>query len=232
MFDTQRQQLQRAAQTATAGLAQLQAEDITNTYSEAEIARRRDQVLSAFDETAAGIVADLQQRAQTAQDELTRLEVDDPLTRLTSEQLARATERRWIIEEDATKLPYREVVPRARAALVGNDPATVALWARYLGRRLEAEQRAQPRVPSGDGMTSVISTTGQDPDMGAAWNIYRELSAKVTDPKREPRMAELRNLIGEAATFELVEVRTSRMGFDGGEERARAQNAEFMARAF
>lgn len=230
MFETETQRLERAANEARAELDRLQAAEATETYTEVELRRRRDAVLAQFDTQAAETVEQVTQAGQRAEAEATRLSVDDPLTRLTPEQLAEAERRRWIIEEDATKLTYSEMLPRVRAALVSPSPAERALWHRYLGRRLEADQRAQV-VLNEDGTTRA-RTTGQDPARGEAAGLYHELAEQVRDRAREARLAEVQNVAGEAASFELTTIRRLRSTLDGTLERANARQQEFYARSF
>jgi hypothetical protein len=229
MFDSQRTVLERAAATAQTALAELQAAEMTELYAPPELERRRQAVLATFEQAASSALTEVQTEAQRAEDQLTRLEIDDPMRRLPSEQLAEAGNRRWLIEEDAG-LPYRDVLPRVRAALVENKAVDLALWARYLGRRLEAEQSAQMR-PNSEGLASG-STVQQDPDLGAVWDAYRTLTERVSDPKLPERRSQAEATLNEAKAFEYQVVNELRMGLNGGRERALAHARAVVNQAF
>jgi hypothetical protein len=224
-FVTERQAITRAAAHAQQQLDQLNPD----IFTPGEITRQREAILAQYD-----AVADAQRQAvdeaeQRARDELTASELDDPLQRLSPEQLTKAESRRWIIEEDAG-LPWLEVATRLRAALVQGDVATLTLWHRYLGRRLARNQEEGRGRMDLDGMRRGGGTS--DPIPGELQEAWRQLEQKMANPRREERRQRAQGTIEDVSMFRVNVLTETRMKLTGEQAAMRKQFAQYIAGAF
>lgn len=224
-FETEQQQVERAAATARQQLGELNPD----IYSEQEIGRRREAALAKFEEVAAGQLASVEQAVQHARDELAATEIDDPVARLTPEQLAKAESRRWIIEEDAAQ-PWDEVTPRLRAALVANDFPVLCLWQRYLGRRLARQQEQARGRMDLDG--TVHGGNSHDSPPADLFDAWHQLQQRMVNPQREERRKRAEQTIGDAMTFQYFVLIPTRQELTGEQAKLLAQHQEMIGRAF
>lgn len=130
--------------------ARLYREDGSRMFSDAAHADQMTEITGRRDETIAELQEQTDSAVTAAHTRLEAVENQDPLDRLSEDELQRASGRRAFAKEDAEDLPIPELTSRVKAALHDNDKAMITLYARYSSRRADAE-REKMRQAGGAG---------------------------------------------------------------------------------
>ena len=146
--------------------------------------------LEEYDATAAAAVDAAEQAAAVAQLQLDMLGADLS-TRLTRDELARASAAAAFVREDCEQRPLHELVERCRAALASGRRDDAYVWARYVEQRLVAEQGRQD-TGSTDWTSAVDPQLLQDLQA-----LVGDLKA-VVDPTLQQRRMALQATLGRA----------------------------------
>lgn len=120
--------------------AKLHHEDGRPIYANDLHQQKLDELMDQLD----GIVAKAHETAQQAIDAASgELELvgADPMSSLSTDQLARANQLMGLVREDYQDASNDELVKRAKAALASKDPVVIALNLRYGERRVESLRR-------------------------------------------------------------------------------------------